>query len=68
MIADDTNTRMKNGVDAACAVSASRTKSPMAANTQNSAKPHTQRDDVREHDAAEAACEAEAHQATRRRW
>ena len=41
MIDDDTNTRMKNGVDAACAVSVSRTKSPMAANTQNIAKPHT---------------------------
>ena len=46
---------MKNGVDAACAVSVSRTKSPMAANTQNSAKPHTSAIDVREHDAAEAA-------------
>ena len=51
---------MKNGVDAACAVSVSRTKSPIAANTQNSAKPHTSAMHVRGTMPAEAAAEPEA--------
>ena len=61
MIDDDTNTRMKKGVVAACAVSASRTKSPIAANTQNNAKPHTSSDHVRKDDAPRSSQEAEAH-------
>ena len=54
----DTNTRMKNGVDAACAVSLSRTNRPIAANTQKSAKPQTSAITIGQHDAPEAALEA----------